>query len=58
MNTLARINPLTYGVDAMRAIMLEGVPSRLPLAADIFIMMAITLAMLAMAVTAFSRQQS
>jgi ABC-2 type transport system permease protein len=58
MNTLARINPLTYGVDAMRGIMLEDVPSRLPLMADITIMMVITVAMLAMAVTAFSRQQS
>jgi ABC-2 type transport system permease protein len=58
MNMLARINPLTYGVDAMRAIMLEDVPSRLPLMADITIMMVITVAMLALAVTAFSRQQS
>lgn len=58
MDTLARIDPLTYGVDAMRAIMLTDVPSRFPLAADIVIMMAITGGMLAVAVTAFSRQQS
>ena len=58
MDTLAHINPLTYGVDAMRAIMLDGVPSRFPLVTDIAIMLTISAAMLAVAVTAFSRQQS
>jgi ABC-2 type transport system permease protein len=56
MDTLARINPLTYGVDAMRSIMLVDFPSRFSLAADIVIIMAISAAMLALAVTAFSRQ--
>jgi len=58
MDALARIDPLTYGVDAMRAIMLEDVPSRFPLLTDLTVMLAITAAMLAVAVTAFSRQQS
>lgn len=58
MDILARIDPLTYGVDAMRAIMLSEVPSRFPLITDLAIMMAITAAMLVVSVTAFSRQQS
>ncbi|MHB0915077.1 MAG: ABC transporter permease [Thermoleophilia bacterium] len=58
MDSLARVNPLTYGVDAMRAIMLSDVPSRFPLATDLAVMLAITAVMLTVSVTAFSRQQS
>lgn len=58
MDILARVNPLTYGVDAMRAIMLSDVPSRFPLVTDLAVMLVITAVMLTVSVTAFSRQQS
>jgi len=56
MDTLAKINPLTYGVDALRTIMLADFPSRYPFAVDITMIALISSAMLAVAISTFSRQ--
>lgn len=56
MNALARIDPLTYGVDAMRAVMLPELPSRFALATDLGVMLLVSAAMLTAAVTLFSRR--
>ena len=56
MDTLAKIDPLTYGVDALRSIMLVDVPSRYPFATDIALITLISAMMLAIAISAFSRQ--
>ncbi|MDO8736327.1 MAG: ABC transporter permease [Thermoleophilia bacterium] len=56
MDTLAKINPLTYGVDALRSIMLTDFPSRYPFAFDITMIVLISSVMLGMAIATFSRQ--
>lgn len=56
MDTLAKINPLTYGVDALRSIMLTDVPSRYSFTVDITLIVLISALMLAVAVSTFSRQ--
>ncbi len=56
LDTLSRIDPLTYGVDAMRAILLPGFASRYPLTLDIAVVALLSAAMITISVTAFSRQ--
>jgi ABC-2 type transport system permease protein len=56
LDALAKIDPLTYGVDALRAIMVADLPTRYPLSVDISVVALISVAMLTIAVTAFSRQ--
>jgi len=56
MDTLSKIDPLTYGVDALRGIMLPDIPSRYPFTTDILMILAISVTMLAIAISAFSRQ--
>ncbi len=56
MDTLAKIDPLTYGVDALRSIMLADVPSRYPLAVDLGMIALIAASLLGIAISAFSRQ--
>ncbi|MHB1389638.1 MAG: ABC transporter permease [Thermoleophilia bacterium] len=56
MDVLAKIDPLTYGVDALRGIMLADVPSRYAFTTDISVIVLLSLAMLAIAVSTFSRQ--
>jgi len=56
LDALSKIDPLTYGVDALRAIMVADLPTRYPLSVDISIVALISVAMLTIAVTAFSRQ--
>lgn len=56
MDVLARIDPLTYGVDALRAIMIPDLPSRYSFATDVSVMALISGAMLVFAVVAFSRR--
>lgn len=56
MDTLAKIDPLTYGVDALRSIMLTDVPSRYSFMADISMIVLISSVMLAVAIATFSRQ--
>ncbi|MHB0866402.1 MAG: ABC transporter permease [Thermoleophilia bacterium] len=56
LDTLAKIDPLTYGVDALRGIMLADIPSRYSFTTDISVIVLLSLAMLAIAVSTFSRQ--
>ncbi len=56
MDTLARIDPLTYGVDAMRAIMVTDLPSRFSIYTDVAAGRGISALMLTVAVAAFGRQ--
>ncbi len=56
MDTLSKIDPLTYGVDALRDIMLTDVPSRYAFTTDIGVIILLSVAMLAIAVSTFSRQ--
>jgi len=56
MDMLAKIDPLTYGVDALRSIMLTDVPSRYAFTTDIALIVVISAAMLVVAIAAFSRQ--
>lgn len=56
MDTLAKIDPLTYGVDALRAIMLSDVPSRYAFTTDIGLLALISAGMLMIAISTFSRQ--
>lgn len=57
MDAISKIDPLTYGVDALRSIMISGVPSRYPLAIDLGLVALISSAMIITSVVAFSRQQ-
>ena len=56
LDTISRIDPLTYGVDAMRTIMLPGFSSRYPLSLDILVVLLLSAVMITISVTAFSRQ--
>ncbi len=56
LDGVSRIDPLTYGVDAMRAIMLPGYPNRFPLGVDILVVGLLSAVMITISVTAFSRQ--
>jgi len=56
MDTLSKVDPLTYGVDALRAIMISDVPSRYPLSTDIGLIALFSAVMIFISVTAFSRQ--
>jgi ABC-2 type transport system permease protein len=56
MDTLSKVDPLTYGVDALRSIMLPEVPSRYPLPAAIGMILVISATLLVAAVSTFSRQ--
>lgn len=56
MDVLARIDPLTYGVDALRAIMIPGLAPRYPLATNLAVLALVSAALLAVSVTAFSRR--
>jgi len=56
MDTFAKLDPLTYGVDALRTIMLADFPSRYPFAVDITMIALISSVMLAVAISTFSRQ--
>lgn len=56
MDALSRIDPLTYGVDAMRSLMIADLPPRYPLATDIAVMVLVSAALLTVAVAAFSRR--
>jgi ABC-2 type transport system permease protein len=51
------INPLTYGVDALRTIMMPGWPPLLSLHYDILIIIAFDLVMIIIGTYAFSRRQ-
>jgi ABC-2 type transport system permease protein len=51
------VNPLTYGVDALRTIMMPGWPPLLPLHYDILIIVAFDLVMIIIGTYAFSRRQ-
>jgi ABC-type polysaccharide/polyol phosphate export permease len=53
---LAKVDPLTYGVDALRGIMLADVPSRYAFTTDIAMITLISATMLIIAISAFSRQ--
>ena len=57
IDTISKVNPLTYGVDALRGIMVQDIPSRYPLGQDIFLVALISTVMMTIAVAAFSRQQ-
>lgn len=57
MDTLSKVDPLTYGVDALRGIMISGAPTRYPLAVDLGVVALISSAMIITSVVAFSRQQ-
>jgi len=56
MDTLARANPLTYGVDAMRTIMVTDITARYDLLTDIVVVALFSGAMITIAVAAFGRQ--
>lgn len=56
MDTLSKIDPLTYGVDALRTIMLADFPSRYPLSTDLLLITLISATMITISVFAFSRQ--
>jgi ABC-2 type transport system permease protein len=56
LDALSRIDPLTYGVDALRGVMVEGFPTRYPLTTDIAVVALISAAMMVISVSAFSRQ--
>jgi len=51
------VNPLTYGVDALRTIMMPGWPPLLPLHYDILIIIAFDFVMIIIGTYAFSRRQ-
>ena len=57
MDTLSKIDPLTYGVDALRTIMVADFPSRYPLSVNLGMMVLISATMLVISIAAFSRQQ-
>jgi len=56
MDILSKLDPLTYGVDALRSIMLTDVPSRYAFTTDIAVIMLISAVMLTVAISTFSRQ--
>ncbi len=56
MDALAKANPLTYGVDAMRAIMVTEVASRYSLFTDVVVVVVMSGVMITIAVAAFGRQ--
>ncbi|MFA6000595.1 MAG: ABC transporter permease [Thermoleophilia bacterium] len=56
MDILSKLDPLTYGVDALRSIMLTDVPSRYSFTTDIALIVLISAVMLTVAISAFSRQ--
>ncbi len=56
MDTLARADPLTYGVDAMRAIMVTDLASRFSIYTDVLAVILISGVMITIAVAAFGRQ--
>ncbi|MDD4900737.1 MAG: ABC transporter permease [Patescibacteria group bacterium] len=63
MTVLSRINPLTYGVDGMRQIILGGVPAALaqklflyPIHVNIFILLAFSAVVVSVATLAFNRR--
>jgi ABC-2 type transport system permease protein len=51
------VNPLTYGVDALRTIMMPGWPPLIPLHYDILIIIAFDIVMIIIGTYAFSRRQ-
>ncbi|MDP2708427.1 MAG: ABC transporter permease [bacterium] len=63
MTALSRINPLTYGVDGMRRIILNGIPAELadrllvfPLRTNILILLIFSVVMISAAALAFNRR--
>ncbi|MFA5801025.1 MAG: ABC transporter permease [Thermoleophilia bacterium] len=56
MDILSKLDPLTYGVDALRSIMLTDVPSRYSFTTDIALITLISAVMLTVAISTFSRQ--
>lgn len=56
LDTLSKLDPLTYGVDALRQVMITDVPARYPLATDIGLVAVMSAIMITISVTAFSRQ--
>jgi len=63
MSILSRLNPLTYGVDAMRQIILNGIPAELaqklflyPISINIFALLVFSIFMISIATLAFNRR--
>lgn len=56
LDTLSKLDPLTYGVDALRQVMVTDVPARYPLSTDIGVVVVMSAIMITISVTAFSRQ--
>lgn len=56
MDTLSKVDPLTYGVDALRGIVLTGIPTRYAFTTDIAVIALLSAAMVAIAISTFSRQ--
>jgi len=63
MTILSRLNPLTYGVDAMRQIILNGIPAELaqklflyPLGINILVLLAFSVFMVSIATLAFNKR--
>jgi len=63
MDILTKLNPLTYGVDALRGICLKGTPlaemlqvPRYPLWLDLLVIMGFTVVLLALAIWQFGKQ--
>jgi ABC-2 type transport system permease protein len=56
MDTISKIDPLTYGVDAMRSIMVAEIVSRYSMFTDVVVIALISSVMITIAVAAFGRQ--
>ncbi len=56
LDSISRVDPLTYGVDAMRAIMLPHFQNRYPIGIDVLVVALLSAVMITISVTAFSRQ--
>jgi ABC-type polysaccharide/polyol phosphate export permease len=63
MTILSRFNPLTYGVDGMRHIILSGIPAELaqklflyPVQINILILLAFSVFMVSIATLAFNKR--
>ena len=55
LQALARVNPLTYQVDALRALMIDGGPSTYPIALDIAVLAATVVVLVAIASRLYPR---
>ena len=55
LQVLAHLNPLTYMVDALRQLMIEGAPGAEPIALDIAVLAGVTVLLLAMAARRYPR---